>query len=363
MNKHSIFALSAAVAAVGAGSQSEAHHAGGVGNAQGAGPINTISASTLERGHSVAGITVDYTSFDTLSDETLIEAHENDIEDVHGLDTIQSYSASYSYGVTDDLMVTLRLPVVKRTGIRAVEHQHEAEELEQDQEPEIEDHGNPTGIGDLSLLAQYRFLNNRASRTEAAVLLGVKAPTGETDERHGEELLDAEFQPGSGAWDALFGLALTRRVGPWSFDANVLYALVTEGTQRTDLGDLFLYNAAISYRLTSLAGPAPMFHGAHSHAAGDDGDSHAPGHKAGASKGAALDLVLELNGEWHDKQETAGVTDENSGGTTIYISPGLRLTVDQWSGIVSVGIPVVTDLNGIQAEQDWRISAGTSLAF
>src|SRR5262245_16768607 len=32
-----------------------AHHPGGIGNAQGAGPINTISATTLEQGQSVAG--------------------------------------------------------------------------------------------------------------------------------------------------------------------------------------------------------------------------------------------------------------------------------------------------------------------
>mgnify|MGYP003501039341 CR=1 FL=1 len=32
-----------------------------------------------------------------------------------------------------------------------------------------------------------------------------------------------------------------------------------------------------------------------------------------------LDLVLELNGEWHDKQRIAGIADPNSGGTTVYL--------------------------------------------
>ena len=32
-----------------------------------------------------------------------------------------------------------------------------------------------------------------------------------------------------------------------------------------------------------------------------------------------LDLVLELNGEWHDKQKIAGISDPNSGGTTVYL--------------------------------------------
>ena len=85
-------------------------------------------------------------------------------------------------------------------------------------------------------------------------MLGVKVPTGVTD-RHTDtgELVDAEFQPGTGSWDGLFGLAATKRIGPWSFDANVLYILATEGTQDTDLGDRFQYNAAVSYRI--LGGP------------------------------------------------------------------------------------------------------------
>ncbi len=340
-----------------------AHHPGGVGNALGAGPINTISATTLEQGQSVAGITVLYTSYDNLSDATLIEAAEAGIEDVHGLGSIQNYGLTYSYGLTNDLMVTLWLPYVRRTGIREVPHEHgEGDGHDEDHEHvEVESLGSPSGIGDLSLLGQYRFINDRASRTEAALLLGFQAPTGETDETSHGELLEAEFQPGSGSWDGLFGVALTHRAGPWSYDGNVLYTLVTEGTQDTDLGDVFFYNAAISYRLTSLAGSAPMFHGANSHEAGDDGHGHS--HPHAESSGAGLDLVLEVNGEWDAKQETAGVTDENSGGHTIYIAPGLRYFYDQWSSYFSFGIPVLTDVNGIQAEPDWRISAGSSLAF
>ena len=48
-----------------------AHHPGGLGNTQGAGPVNTISASTLEEGRGVAGFILDYTSLETLSDATL----------------------------------------------------------------------------------------------------------------------------------------------------------------------------------------------------------------------------------------------------------------------------------------------------
>jgi hypothetical protein len=73
--------------------------------------------------------------------------------------------------------------------------------------------------------------------------------------------------------------------------------------------------------------------------------------------------VLEVNGEWHDKQSTAGVRDPNSGGTVVYLSPGVRVSVDKWSGYVSLGIPVVNEPNGIQPEPSLRIITGVSFAF
>jgi hypothetical protein len=71
-----------------------------------------------------------------------------------------------------------------------------------------------------------------------------------------------------------------------------------------------------------------------------------------------LDLVLELNGEWHDKQRIAGIPDPNSGGTTVYLSPGVRVGFDRFSGFVSVGVPVINQHNGVQSKPDYRILTG-----
>jgi hypothetical protein len=71
-----------------------------------------------------------------------------------------------------------------------------------------------------------------------------------------------------------------------------------------------------------------------------------------------LDLILELNGEWHDKQYIAGVADPNSGGTTVYLSPGIRAGYDRFSGFLSVGVPIVNQHNGIQSKPDYRILTG-----
>jgi hypothetical protein len=74
-------------------------------------------------------------------------------------------------------------------------------------------------------------------------------------------------------------------------------------------------------------------------------------------------LVLELNGEWHAREVVAGATDPNSGGNVVFLSPGVRLSYDKWSGFVSVGVPVVNELNGIQAEPDWRVLTGVAVNF
>ena len=49
-----------------------------------------------------------------------------------------------------------------------------------------------------------------------------------------------------------------------------------------------------------------------------------------------IDAVLELNGEWQAKQTISGETDPNSGGNVVFLSPGVRVASNRWSGFVSV---------------------------
>src|SRR5262245_21576577 len=69
------WAALAATASLAAGDAS-AHHAGGPTNANGAGPITTITASTLPQGTFVAGAQYEWTDMDALSNDVLIEAAE-----------------------------------------------------------------------------------------------------------------------------------------------------------------------------------------------------------------------------------------------------------------------------------------------
>jgi hypothetical protein len=308
------------------------------------------------KGSATAWLAFEHISFDELSDAVLEQgaaAHEH----VHSLRSIESPAGGLAYGFTDRLMASLQLPYVIRTGIREAEHHHihGATETEVN---EVIDRGDSKGIGDLSVLGQYRFIG-KDSGPQASLLFGVKTPTGVTNERDDEgELFETEFQPGSGSWDGLFGLALTQPIGRWSLDGNVLYTVATEGAQDTDLGDRFHYNGAVSYRLIG-AGTAEATDRHHEH-------QHIEGHRhehRGNGGGFALDAVLEINGEWQAKQDIAGETDPNSGGNVVFLSPGVRLTSNAWSGFVSFGLPIVNDLNGEQSEPEYRLVGGIAVGF
>ena len=352
----SFTAVLVASMAIGA-SAASAHHPG-IGGIGGAGGIFTIGAGTLDQGQFAFSAFIDYLRLKQLSDPILLA---NIGKDVHGLQTVESRALAFAYGVTNDLTVSVRLPWVRRTGILEGVQEDPADPAT------LRDRGTTSGFGDVTVLGQYRFLNNQVSGTQAAVLFGVKAPTGATNlvDPFGETF-EAEFQPGSGSWDGLFGAAFSQRLTPaLSFHANVLAIATGTGTQDTNLGNRFLYNGALAYRLFGETAGEP-----HSHSP-QNAFAHA-GHSRMATKAPmvaaphvhiALDALLEINGEWHDKQRTLGVADPNSGGTTIFISPGLRLTIENWSSYVLVGIPVVNDYNGIQATPTWRVLAGVFAVF
>lgn len=320
-----------------------AHHPGAVGNAQSSGPINTLSASTLPEGMFVAGVQYEQTNLDTLSDAVLEAAAVDAFlagadEHFHSVETIRTTALTLAYGVTDDLMLSLRVPYVARDNIREG-HAHDVPPVE----GEVHHLGDASGFGDVTLLGQLRVLKDDGF--EVAVLFGTEIPTGKTGERNSEDgdLFDTEFQPGSDSWDFLLGGAVSKHVHRWSFDVSGLYTIAGDASNDVNLGDRFNYGLSAAYRVM----------GAEAH-------EHPHGTRA-HSDGQSLDLILELNGEWHAKQEEPGEVDVNSGGHVLYLAPGARFTFDTFSAFVSVGIPISEDQNGLQDDPDWRLATGVAV--
>ena len=319
-----------------------------------AGSITTLSALTLPKGAGILGFESQYISNNEISDSDLAYYAEHG-EDVHSVESVSSISFNAAYGLTDKLTVGLNLPRVSRTKIREGEHHHvdEANETEPDEHAESRAHdvvnlGDSVGLGDLTLYGQYRFVGDSHSRLYASALFGVKVPTGKANNFNSEgHLFEAEHQPGSGSVDFMSGLALTRQWTKLTLDSNILFALAGDGTRASNLGDVFNYNVALSYRFSH-----------------DSSHKHGNPHHHAAGSESSWDLALEINGEWRDYVSVAGERATHTGGTVVYLAPSVHYNSGKiWSVYASLGMPLIKDLNGMQSDPTYRLFAGISVAM
>jgi hypothetical protein len=294
----------------------------GIGTAS---PVITQGGITLPKGVIAGGVTTQFIDFKTASTPQLLSeaaAHG----DVHTTNTYLSPSVFAAYGLSDNLTLGMRVPYVLRSGVKSPNEDADS----------INALGSANGFGDVSLFSQYRFFHSDDNLNHASITVGLKTNTGQTGVKNSlGEKFEAHFQPGSGSWNPSTGLSFTRAMGAFSFDTNVLYNFATTGTQQTNLGSVFDYNIAASY-----AFGAPVRTGLFVD-----------------SNNAPWTAILELNGQLQKMQTVAGVADPNEGGNTIYLSPGVRFSgAKNWNTALSIGAPVVTDLNGYQTDPAYRIT-------
>ncbi len=314
-----------------------------------ASPIVTDTGVTLPEGMWATGIRTQFISFDSASDQRLMGIRNANLGeskgDVHSVSTLLQPSLFAAYGVTDNLSLGLRVPWTLRSGVRSPSG---GDEVGGDPSQSVDALGDANGFGDTTFFGQYRFFHSDDNLNHASVIAGLKVPTGETGvyTKVGNTF-EAHHQPGSGSWDPMFGLAFTRGMGQFSFDTSFMYTITTPGMHdeegnRVDQGDIFNYNLALSYALGAAA-------------------------KSGlqaSSNNAAWTLVLELNGEMREKQRAGVMNDPNSGGNTLYISPGIRYAGgSNWNTALSIGAPVATDYNGYQTPPEYRIIHRLSVTF
>ena len=314
---------------------------GGIGIA---GPITTFSAATLPEGKGVLGIRAEYTQFDSLSSDELNRI-VMDGQTGHSMKNQLIYSLGGAYGIGDDLTVGLSLPYVQRDGIEAV---HFDQDMGMSMQHDI---GSSNGLGDLTLFGQYRLVRKLYEGIDLSLIAGLKAPTGATGNTSNGVRVETEHQPGSGSWDPIVGVALSKRIERLTLHASGLYTVTTEGAQATDMGNRAQANLAAAYR----------FGGKENY--GDCDQIYEYFYPESRARWLG-DLVLELNGQWQDRMKVSGESDASTGGTVLYLSPGARVSFDgKYSASLSVGIPVYQNLHGNQSEVDYRVVAGLAVAF
>lgn len=194
------------------------------------------------------------------------------------------------------------------------------------------------GFSDFMLMGRYTaYESNAPGRTfRIAPFLGVKAPTGDDDARDRLGRLPPSVQPGSGSWDFFGGAVATWQTLDFQVDGQVNYR-ANRDANGFQAGNVTAVDGSLQYRLRprSLGSGVPAF----------------------------LYGVLEANLVHAGKDRIGGMSDPNSGGTTLFLSPGVQYVTRKWIAEAGVQIPVVQQLNGAALENDYVLTTGFRINF
>ncbi len=183
-----------------------------------------------------------------------------------------------------------------------------------------------SGLGDAALFARYEvFRSDKPGRTfRVAPFAGLRVPTGR------------DGRTGDGSVDFFGGLIATLASTQWVLDSQLRYDLNREadGFER---GDSARFESSFQYRLS-------------------------PGTVA-QDTNAFVYGVLEISANYYERNRVSGITDPNSGGFQLYLTPGLQYATRRWIADLGVKIPIVNDLNGTALEPDYSILTSIRINF
>jgi len=196
-----------------------------------------------------------------------------------------------------------------------------------------------SGIGDITLLSKYRVLTEDypGATSRLSIIGGLEVPSGETGDSDSHGKLPRDLQRGSGSWDPIVGSAYTYQSLDEEWDLNLTYQLNTQA-RNFEFGDILKYTLAYQRRILPVELPEKGLY-------------------------TQVNLVLEANGEWSQKDEAVSGSIGDSGGHVLFISPGLQIAAREYVAEVSVQLPVLQDLNGDQTETDYVIVGSLRVTF
>ncbi len=194
-------------------------------------------------------------------------------------------------------------------------------------------------IGDMMLFARYTiFKIDWPQKTwRLAPLGGLQLPTGEKSSKDIFGRKPQSIQPGLGSWNPFVGLVTTYQTLGYQIDAQVSYKKHTNPRSNFRHGDTLRFDASLQYRLwpSDLGKGVPHF----------------------------LYGVLETNIIHNRKNKFFRVKDPNSGGTTVFLVPGVQYVMKRIILETGVQIPIIQDLNGSALKNNYAILAGFRVNF
>jgi len=274
--------------------------------------VNPAAADSPSKNKFTLGYKLEYQNWESVDVQKAHQLHEEG-RDAHARKSDIANNVFLGYGITDAFSVSIQVPFV----VRDFKEVHNEALLGEDQ--------TSTGLGDSILLGKYKFYDKQFG---LAGIFGFKLPTGATNERNSSgERYEPELQPGTGSLDYIFGLSANKRINHWLLlDSNCLYHLRTEGEQDYEFGDMVRATASATFNIIS-------------------GDNK-----------PTFNFISEMISQFADKDEHAGETVYDSGGTTLFFAPGIssRIT-EQLNATLSAPIPFYQALGGQHQELDFSI--------
>ena len=211
---------------------------------------------------------------------------------------------SVTYGILDDLSVSFFVPFTPRSRSGS---------------------SHSSGIEDIFLQFEYGFYNK--SRTdytlEATVVANVQFPTGSSSKTP---------PTGIGSFGYFLGTTYAYMSSNW-------YAFVSPGVNLTTthhgtkFGNSYLYQWGFARYIKQLS-----------------------------PRGWIFDLMIEFDGTYAEKSKIHGVTDSDSGGNIIFVTPSIWLSSKRWIFQWGIGFPLVQNLNGHQNKIRYSIDYNLGIA-
>ena len=187
-------------------------------------------------------------------------------------------------------------------------------------------------LGDIKVIGRYSGLSDEKN---VGIQFGLKLPTGShTQNFSGGALagvaLDRGLQPGTGTTDAIVGIFKFATLSQnWDYFAQATAQLALNSRDDFKPGKSLNVNAGLRYM--ALGDIVPQ---------------------------------LQINGRVSAKDSGANASPDDSGGQTIYLSPGATVALtDKVKAYGFVQLPIYQKLNGYQLAPKYTVSIGTRFEF
>ncbi|MEM6319629.1 MAG: transporter [Bacteroidota bacterium] len=209
------------------------------------------------------------------------------------------------------------------------------------QEREIRQFGNTNfvatnGIGDAVILLKYKLFATEGNETVWEVGVGPKIPLGATDKTNNQGIaLNADLQPGSGAWD---------------------------GVVFTQFSRVLNFRPSMSILMTStygLKGKNKSYFGVQIYQFGNEWQLSAGVSDRVLLGKMVLDPSLLLQYRTQQPDRIDGEILPSTGGNWLFFNPSVAYWIQpNWSFNIGATLPIVSNITGVQVTPTYRFTTG-----